>query len=273
MGFCPSSNCSDDVCYEIFGNSCSAAWVLNNWQTTASYKNFYRRNHWNSRSRRYAMALWSGWTPGWPHSADIAWSPGRKILDNGCCLERWGRCPFAESPASPWPSSTSWGCGRPVGLPCSAVIRYRLGESPHRSRWKNRICRRPWCSEGLKNRLDGCCSGTGPPWNMGIQPLLGHRKFFLTKPSCFRTRLMVRSEGIGSAALWSSHLMADTPIWAKDWRCNRCLIEMILCRSTSLIWVGLLRGALDLERYQSGSPDWYRFSHLKNHCFVLPRSS
>jgi len=37
-------------------------------------------------------------------------------------------------------------------------------------------------------------------------------RFFLIKPSRFKTRLMVRSDGKAQPALFSSHLIAEAPI-------------------------------------------------------------
>jgi hypothetical protein len=42
----------------------------------------------------------------------------------------------------------------------------------------------------------------------------GRRLFFFTSPSLLMTRLIVRSAGNDNPSFFSSHLMAETPIWA-----------------------------------------------------------
>ncbi len=79
-------------------------------------------------------------------------------------------------------------------------------------------------------------------------------KFFLTKPSLFRTRLIVLSEGKPSPDLCSSHLMADGPTWANFCDSSRVRTEIIRFLSISQVFVGWLKGALDLSLYQLGSP-------------------
>ncbi len=78
---------------------------------------------------------------------------------------------------------------------------------------------------------------------------------------------MVLSEGKRTPSLLSSHLMAETPTWAKASDSSCLLMETISALSLSLILVGLLTGALDLSLYQCKSPVWKRLSHLKNHGF------
>lgn len=106
---------------------------------------------------------------------------------------------------------------------------------------------------------------------MDIQLLSVHTKFFLTMPSSFKTRLMVLSEGYCSPDLTSSHLIAETPTWAKRSRSKRFLVDMIACLLSPLVFVGLRFGFLGRSENQLLSPDWNRLSHLKNHFFERPR--
>jgi hypothetical protein len=66
-------------------------------------------------------------------------------------------------------------------------------------------------------------------------------------------------------SLLSSHLMAETPTWAKGSDSSRFLVETMSCLFFSLILLGLVKGALDLSLYQCRSPVLKRLSHLKNH--------
>ena len=81
-------------------------------------------------------------------------------------------------------------------------------------------------------------------------------KFFLTKPSLLRTRLIVLSEGKLSPDLCSSHLMAEVPTWANFCASSRVRTEIMRCLSISLVFVGWVKGVLDLSLYQLGSPLW-----------------
>jgi hypothetical protein len=53
------------------------------------------------------------------------------------------------------------------------------------------------------------------------------RTLFFTNPSAFTIRLMVRSDGNSTPNFFISHLMAETPIWAKASDSSRFLTEMI----------------------------------------------
>ena len=83
---------------------------------------------------------------------------------------------------------------------------------------------------------------------------------------------MVLSDGKSSPSLLNSHLMAETPTWAKGSDSSRSLIETMSCLFLLLVLVDLLKGALGLSLYQPKSPLWNRLSHLKNHFFERFRS-
>lgn len=83
---------------------------------------------------------------------------------------------------------------------------------------------------------------------------------------------MVLSEGKSSPSLLNSHLIAETPVWAKRCDSNCFLIETMSCLFLLPVLFALLKGALDLSLYQSKSPVWKRLSHLKNHFFERLRS-
>jgi len=83
---------------------------------------------------------------------------------------------------------------------------------------------------------------------------------------------MVRSEGKSTPNLLNSHLMAETPVWANGSASRRILVERINALRSSLVWLGLRKGALDLSLYQSKSPVRKRPSHLKNQYFERFRS-
>jgi len=64
---------------------------------------------------------------------------------------------------------------------------------------------------------------------MDIQLPWQRTVFFLIKPSAFSTRFIVLSEGKALADLRSSHLMAETPIWANVSSSSRFLVSMMCC--------------------------------------------
>ena len=56
---------------------------------------------------------------------------------------------------------------------------------------------------------------------------------------------MVLSEHNGSPNLWSSHLIADTPICANGAESRRCLVAVMSSLSAVLSADGLVSGALE----------------------------
>ena len=83
---------------------------------------------------------------------------------------------------------------------------------------------------------------------------------------------MVRSDGKSPPNLLNSHLMAETPVWANGSASRRFLVETINALRSSLIWLGLRKGALELSLYHSKSPVRKRPSHLKNQYLERLRS-
>jgi hypothetical protein len=94
---------------------------------------------------------------------------------------------------------------------------------------------------------------------MDTQPLSVNKMFFLTKPSFFKTLLIVLSEGNWRPDLLNSHLIAETPTWAKRSDSKRFLVAIMACLSSLFIFVGFCFGSLDRSLNQSWSPVWYRF--------------
>src|SRR5208283_1569352 len=99
-----------------------------------------------------------------------------------------------------------------------------------------------------------CCCIQGPRRSKGIRLLSMHRQFFLTRPSRFSTRLIVLSEGNGSPCFLSSHLMAETPIWAYGASASCCRVKRICSFDPLSISKGLVLGARDCSLNQSCAP-------------------